>query len=34
MLEPGKERELIHVFLPDEEPEVVQGQSELDTSEG
>ncbi|HSL95465.1 MAG TPA: NAD-binding protein [Thermoleophilia bacterium] len=34
VLEPGKERELIHVFLPDEEPEVVQGQSELDTSEG
>lgn len=34
VLQPGKERELIHVFLPDEEPEVVQGQSELDTSEG
>lgn len=34
VLEPGKERELIHVFLPDEEPEVVQGQSELNTSEG
>jgi trk system potassium uptake protein len=34
VLEPGKERELIHVFLPDEEPEIVQGLSELDTSEG
>jgi trk system potassium uptake protein TrkA len=34
VLEPGKERELIHVFLPDEQPEVVQGLSELDTSEG
>ncbi len=34
VLQPGKERELIHVFLPDEQAEVVQEQSELDTSEG
>ena len=34
VLEPGKERELIRVFLPDEQPESVQGLSELDTSEG
>jgi trk system potassium uptake protein len=34
VLEPGKERELIHVFMPDEEPEKVQEASELDTSEG
>jgi trk system potassium uptake protein TrkA len=34
VLQPGKERELIRVFLPDEEPEAVQETSELDTSEG
>ena len=34
LLPPGKERDLIKVFLPDEEPERVLLQSELDTSEG
>jgi len=34
LLPPGKEKELIKVFLPEEEPETVQRQSELDTSEG
>ncbi len=34
LLPPGKERELIRVFLPDEEPETVQRLSELDTSQG
>jgi trk system potassium uptake protein TrkA len=34
LLPPGKERELIKVFLPEEEPERVQFESELDTSEG
>jgi trk system potassium uptake protein TrkA len=34
LLQPGKERELIKVFLPEEEPERVQLDSELDTSEG
>jgi trk system potassium uptake protein len=34
LLPPGKERELIRVFLPDEEPEQVQRLSELDTSQG
>jgi len=34
LLPPGKERELIKVFLPEEEPERVQLESELDTSEG
>jgi trk system potassium uptake protein TrkA len=34
VLEPGKERELINVFLPEEEAEKVQLESELDTSEG
>jgi trk system potassium uptake protein TrkA len=34
LLPPGKERDLIKVFLPDEEPESVLLQSELDTSEG
>ena len=34
LLPPGKEKELIKVFLPEEEPERVQKQSELDTSEG
>ena len=31
---PGKEKDLIKVFLPEEEPERVQFESELDTSEG
>ena len=34
LLPPGKEQELIKVFLPEEEPERVQFESELDTSEG
>ena len=34
LLPPGKERDLIKVFLPEEEPERVQFESELDTSEG
>lgn len=34
VLQPGKEKELIHVFMPEEEPEKVQEASELDTSEG
>jgi len=34
VLEPGKEKELIKVFLPEEEPERIQLESELDTSEG
>jgi trk system potassium uptake protein len=34
LLPPDKERDLIKVFLPDEEPESVLLQSELDTSEG
>jgi trk system potassium uptake protein TrkA len=34
VLEPGKEKDLIKVFLPEEEPERVQQASELDTSEG
>jgi len=34
LLPPGKEKELIKVFLPEEEPERVQSESELDTSEG
>jgi trk system potassium uptake protein len=34
LLQPGKEQELIKVFLPEEEPERVQFESELDTSEG
>ena len=34
LLPPGKERELIKVFLPEEETERVQHESELDTSEG
>jgi trk system potassium uptake protein TrkA len=34
LLPPGKEKELIKVFLPEEEPERVQLESELDTSEG
>lgn len=34
LLEPGKEKELIKVFLPDVEPERLQEESELDTSEG
>jgi len=34
LLPPGKEKELIKVFLPDESPEKVQEESELDTSEG
>lgn len=34
LLQPGKEKELIKVFLPEEEPERVQLDSELDTSEG
>ena len=34
LLPPGKEKELIKVFLPGEEPERVQHESELDTSEG
>ena len=34
LLPPGKEKELIKVFLPEEEPERVQEESELDTSEG
>jgi trk system potassium uptake protein TrkA len=34
LLPPGKERELIKVFLPEEEAERVQFESELDTSEG
>jgi trk system potassium uptake protein TrkA len=34
LLPPGKEKELIKVFLPEEEPERVQFESELDTSEG
>jgi trk system potassium uptake protein TrkA len=34
LLTPGMEKELIKVFLPEEEPERVQFESELDTSEG
>jgi trk system potassium uptake protein TrkA len=34
LLQPGQERELIKVFLPEEDPERVQLESELDTSEG
>ena len=34
LLQPGKEKELIKVFLPEEEAERVQFESELDTSEG
>jgi trk/ktr system potassium uptake protein len=34
LLQPGKEKDLIKVFLPEEEPEEVQRRSELDTSEG
>ncbi len=34
LLEPGKERELIKVFLPDDEADQVQLDSELDTSDG
>jgi len=34
VLETGMERDLIRVFLPEEEPEAVQLTSELDTSEG
>jgi trk system potassium uptake protein TrkA len=34
LLPPGAERDLIQVFLPEEEPERVQLESELDTSEG
>ena len=34
LLPPGKEKDLIKVFLPEDEPERVQQQSELDTSEG
>jgi trk system potassium uptake protein len=34
LLQPGKEQELISVFLPEESPEEVQRTSELDTSEG
>jgi len=34
LLPPGKEKELIKVFLPEESPEKVQEESELDTSEG
>jgi trk system potassium uptake protein TrkA len=34
LLPPGKEKELIKVFLPEEEAEKVQEESELDTSEG
>jgi trk system potassium uptake protein TrkA len=34
LLPPGKEKELIKVFLPEESPEKVQEDSELDTSEG
>ena len=34
VLEPGKEKELIKVFLPEEDSEEVQRTSELDTSEG
>ena len=34
LLPPGKEKDLIKVFLPEEEPERVQFESELDTSEG
>ena len=34
LLPPGREKELIKVFLPEEEPERVQSESELDTSEG
>lgn len=34
VLQPGKEKELIHVFLPEEEAEKLQEESELDTSEG
>jgi hypothetical protein len=33
-LPPGVEKELIRVFLPEEEAERVQFESELDTSEG
>ena len=34
LLPPGKEKELIKVFLPEESPEKVQEESELDTSDG
>jgi len=34
VLQPGKETELIKVFLPEEEPQQVREASELDTSEG
>ena len=34
LLPPGQEKELIKVFLPEDEPERVQFESELDTSEG
>lgn len=34
VLEPGKEKELIKVFLPEEDSDEVQRTSELDTSEG
>ncbi len=34
LLEPGRERDLIKVFLPDEIPERLQEESELDTSSG
>ena len=34
LLEPGKEKELIHVFLPDERPEAVQAETELDVFGG
>ena len=34
LLDPGKEKELIKVFLPEESPEKVQEESELDTSDG
>ena len=34
VLSPGKEKELIKVFLPEESPEKVQEESELNTSEG
>jgi trk system potassium uptake protein TrkA len=34
LLPPGKEKELIKVFMPEESPEKLQEESELDTSEG
>jgi len=30
LLEPNKEKELIHIFLPEEEPEEIQAETELD----